>query len=206
MNISEKYFFLLLVTNTNKNQKLSLLKSITPSQYKILKEITFKILNEIIVIDRKQLKKLKKHKKFIRKLGYSKVSGQVLAKNYSIIIEIVQIGLKENEICSEIYSSSKRRMGKHKSSNEKCEAFKYSKNRKEYSSSESSKESSESSEESSTSEFSSEEKYIQTSSRNSTSGEEFTEEEENEEEECTGKENSCENSETEKDITDNENQ
>ena len=205
MNISEKYFFLLLVTSTNKNQKLSLLKSITPSQYKILKEITFKILNEIIIIDRKQLKKLRKHKKFIRKLGYNKVSGQVLAKNYSIIIEIVQIGLKENEICSEIYSSSKRRMGKHKSSNEECKALEYSKNRKEYFSSESS-------EESSTSEFSSEEKYIQTSSRNSTSGEEFTEgeneeeEEEEEEEECTEKENSCENSETEKDITDNENQ
>ena len=198
MNISEKYFFLLLVTSTNKNQKLSLLKSITPSQYKILKEITFKILNEIIIIDRKQLKKLKKHKKFIRKLGYNKVSGQVLAKNYSIIIEIVQIGLKENEICSEIYSSSKRRMGKHKSSNEECKALEYSKKRKEYFSSESS-------EELSNSEFSSEEKYIQTSSGNSTSGGEFTEGEE-EEEECTEKENSCENSETEKDITDNENQ
>ena len=112
MNINEKYFFLLLVSNTNKNQKLSLLKSITPSQYKILKEITFKILNEIIVIDRKLLKKFRKNKNFIRKLGYNKVSGQVLAKNYSTVIEIVQIGLKENEICSEIYSSSKRRMGK----------------------------------------------------------------------------------------------
>ena len=43
MNVTDKYFFLLLVNSTNKNQKLSLLKSISPSQYKILKEITFKI-------------------------------------------------------------------------------------------------------------------------------------------------------------------
>ena len=92
MNVTDKYFFLLLVNSTNKNQKLSLLKSINPSQYKILKEITFKILNEIIVVNTKQLRKLKKHKNFIRKLGYNKFSKQVLAKNYSIVIEIVQIG------------------------------------------------------------------------------------------------------------------
>ena len=80
MNVTDKYFFLLLVNSTNKNQKLSLLKSISPSQYTILKEITFKILNEIIVVNTKQLRKLKKNKNFIRKLGYNKVSGQVLAK------------------------------------------------------------------------------------------------------------------------------
>ena len=100
MNVTDKYFFLLLVNSTNKNQKLSLLKSISPSQYKILKEITFKILNEIIVVNTKQLRKLKKHKNLIRKLGYNKVSGQVLAKNCSIVIEIVQIGLEEYEICA----------------------------------------------------------------------------------------------------------
>ena len=108
MNVTDKYFFLLLVNSPNKNQKLSLLKSISPSQYRVLKDITFKILNEIIFIDGKQFRKLRKHKTFIRKLGNTKVTGHVLAKNYSIVIEIVQIGLEDNEISPEIYLSSKR--------------------------------------------------------------------------------------------------
>ena len=208
MNEIDKYFFLLLVNITNKNQKLSLLKSISPSQYKILKEITFKILNEIIVVNTKQLRKLKKHKNFIRKLGYNKVSGQVLAKNYSIVIEIVQIGLEEYEICSKIYPGSKRGMGKNKSSSEKCKAVTYSKKRKEYFSS------SESSEEFSSQEYSDEEKcnekcndkkHYQSSSENSTSGEEFAEEYANESTEREeDEEESYENSETEGNNTEKE--
>ena len=108
-------------------------------------------MNEIIVVNTKQLRKLKKHKNFIRKLGYNKVSGQVLAKNYSIVIEIVQIGLEEYEICSKIYPGSKRGMGKNKSSSKKCKAVTYSKRRKEYFTS------SESSEEFSSQEYSDEE-------------------------------------------------
>ena len=168
------------------------MKSISPSQYKVLKDITFKILNEIIFIDGKQLRKLRKHKTFIRKLGNRKVSGHVLAKNYSIVIEIVQIGLEANEISPEIYPSSKRRMGKNKSSSEKCKALIYSQKRKEYFTSSSSSESSE--------EFSSEdicnEKHLQTSSGDSASGEEFTEEYREKEEE------SYEESQAEGNITD----
>ena len=45
---------------------------------------------KIIPIDDRQLKKLSKHKAFIRKLGSSKIiSGQVSGKNYSIVIEII---------------------------------------------------------------------------------------------------------------------
>ena len=90
MNLMDRYFFLLLVNSTNKNQKIVLLKSINSTQYKILKDITCKILNEIIPVDNRQLKKLSKHKTFMRKLGSSKIiSGQVLGKNYSIVIEII---------------------------------------------------------------------------------------------------------------------
>ena len=209
MNVTDKYFFLLLVNSTNKNQKLSLLKSINPSQYKILKEITFKILNEIIVVNTKQLRKLKKHKNFIRKLGYNKVSRQVLAKNYSIVIEIVQIGLEEYEICSKIYPGSKRGMGKNKSSSEKCKTVTYPKKRKEYfTSSESSEEfsSQESSDEDNFSENFNGKKQYQSSSENSTSGEEFGEEYTNEcaEKEEKEKEESYEYSETEGNITEKE--
>ena len=70
MNAIDQYFFLLLVNSTNKNQKITVLKSINSSQYKILKDITFKILNEIIPVDKTQLKKLSKHKNFIRKIRF----------------------------------------------------------------------------------------------------------------------------------------
>ena len=139
---------------------------------------------------------MKKHKNFIRKLGYNKVSGQVLAKNYSIVIEIVQIGLEEYEICSKIYPGSKRGMGKNKSSSEKCKAVTYSKKRKEYfTSSESSEEfsSQECSDEENCNENCNDKKQYQSSSENSTSGEEFAEEYTEKEEE----EESYENSETE---------
>ena len=160
----------------------------------MLKDITFKILNEIIFIDGKQLRKLRKHKTFIRKLGNRKVSGHVLAKNYSIVIEIVQIGLEVNEISPGIYLSSKRQMEKNKSSSEKCKALTYSQKRKEYFTSSSSQ----SSEEFSSEEICNEEKHLQTSSGDSASGEEFTEESREKEEE------SYEDSQAEGNITDQE--
>ena len=169
MNEIDRYYFLLLVNSTNQKQKISLLKSINTSQYKILKEIAFKILNEIILIDKKQFKKLSKYKTFIRKLGNNKVSGQVLGKNYSIVIDIIRIGLQYYEICTEICSGSKRRVGKNKSSGKKCEAITYSQSRKKRDVT-----SSESSEEFSSEEFSSEE----------TSSEETSSEESSSEEEC----------------------
>ena len=180
----DKYFFLLLVNSTNKNQKITVLKSINSSQYKILKDITWKILNEIIPVDNRQLKKLCKHKAFIRKLGSSKkISGQVLGKNYFIVIEIIQIGIQHNEISSKVCPSTKRRMGKSKSSFEKSKTIGYCKRKEESTSTESGEEQfSESSEEhvsseelSSEEEFSSEGNYTE-KSECSSSGEEFTEE------------------------------
>ena len=169
MNVIDLYFFLLLVNCTNKNQKKPVVKSISSSQYKKLKDITFKILNETIPVDRTQLRKLSKHKRFIRKLGSNKkVSGQVLGKNYSVVIDIIQIGLQHNEISSEVCISSKRRMGKNKSSFEKSETVGYCQRKKQYTSSESSEE-----------EFSSEEEEFASEKSNSecsSSGEEFTEE------------------------------
>ena len=173
MNVTDKYFFLLLVNSTNKNQKVAVLKSINSSQYKILKDITWKILNEIIPINNTELRKLSKHKNFIRKLGSNKkVSGQVLGKNYSIVIEIIKIGIQNNEIPSKICASSKRRMGKTKSSFEKSETIGYCKGGE--TSSESGEEQFSSEEEFSSEEFSSEEKTEK--SECSSSGGELTEE------------------------------
>ena len=173
MNVIDKYFFLLLVNSTNKNQKVAVLKSINSSQYKILKEITWKILNEIIPINNSELRKLSKHKNFIRKLGSNKkVSAQVLGKNYSIVIEIIRIGIQNNEIPSKICASSKRRMGKTKSSFKKSETIGYCKRGE--TSSESGEEQFSSEEEFSSEEFSSEEKTEK--SECSSSGGELTEE------------------------------
>ena len=176
MNVIDKYFFLLLVNSTNKNQKIAVLKSINSSQYKVLKDITFKILNEIIPVNKIQLRKLSKHKTFIRKLGSNKkISGQVLGKNYSIVIEIIRIGVEHNEISSEICTSSKRRMGKNKSSFEKSKTIGYCNTKEQSTSSESSEEEFSSEQFSSEEEFSSEENYSE-KSECSSSREEFTEE------------------------------
>ena len=185
MNVMDQYFFLLLVNSTNKNKKIAVLKSINSTQYKILKDISWKILNEIIPVDNRQLKKLSKHKTFIRKLGSSKkISGQVLGKNYSIVIEIIRIGLQHNEISSKVCPSTKRRMGKSKSSFKKSKRIGYCKRKEESTSTESGEEQfSKSSEEqvsreeelSSEEEFSSEGNYTE-KSECSSSGEEFTEE------------------------------
>ena len=177
MNVIDKYFFLLLVNSTNKNQKVAVLKSINSSQYKILKDITWKILNQVIPINNTQLRKLSKHKNFIRKLGSSKkVSGKVLGKNYCIVIEIIQIGIQHNEISSKICVSSKRRMGKTKSSFEKSKTIGYCK-REDTSTESDSEQFSQSSEEafSNEEEFSSEKENTE-KSECSSSGEEFTEE------------------------------
>ena len=182
MNAIDKYFFLLLVNSTSKNQKVAVLKSINSSQYKILKDITLEILNEIIPLNRIQLKKLSKHKKIIRKLGSNKkISGQVLGKNYSVVIEIIRIGLQHHEISSEVCTSSKRRMGENKSSYKKSKTIGYCKRKEQFISSESSEEFSsaeeeaEEEEEFSSEEFSSEEN-CNAKSEYSSSGEEFTKE------------------------------
>ena len=131
------------------------------------------------------MKKLSKHKAFIRKLGSSKkISGQVLGKNYSIVIEIIRIGIQHNEISSKVCPSTKRRMGKSKSSLEKSKTIGYCKRKEESTSTESGEEQfSEGSEEhvsseelsSEEEEFSSEGNYTE-KSECSSSGEEFTEE------------------------------
>ena len=210
MNETDKYFFLLLVNSTNKNQKISLLKSINTSQYKIIKEITLKILNEILPIDKKQFRKFSKNKTFIRKLGNRKVSGQLLGKNYSVVIDIIHIGLKYNEICTEIYPSSKRRMGKNKSSSKKHQTITYSKNREKYFSSESN------SQEFSSEEISSEEISSEETSNDereySSSGQEFRRESsedssngDEEEEKKSMEKESTENSQSEESIEEKDN-
>ena len=176
MNVIDKYFFLLLVNSTNKNQKVAVLKSINSSQYKILKDITWKILNQVIPINNTQLRKLSKYKNFIRKLGSSKkVSAQVLGKNYCIVIEIIRIGIQHNEISSKICVSSKRRMGKTKSSFEKSKTIGYCKREDTSTESDSEQFSQSSEEEFSSEEFSSEKENTE-KSECSSSGEEFTEE------------------------------
>ena len=160
-----------------------------------MKDITWKILNQVIPINNTQLRKLSKHKNFIRKLGSSKkVSGQVLGKNYSIVIEIIRIGIQHNEISSKICVSSKRRMGKTKSSFEKSKTIGYCK-REDTSTESDAEQFSESSEEEflSEEEFSSEKENTE-KSECSSSGEEFTEESSETDESFEEKKNTEKNS------------
>ena len=61
---NEKYFFLFLLHNSNKRQSNSILKTITNSQYSLLKSFANDILDEMIPLNAMQFKKLVQYKRF----------------------------------------------------------------------------------------------------------------------------------------------
>ena len=110
----EKYLLQLLAYRNNYKQKVSLLKNLNKIQYNVLKEIVSNILSEVIPLTVKQFYKLLHYKNFIRQLGRNKVDKNKLVHNYSAVVELTEIALNYNEICSETSTGSSRRMGKNK--------------------------------------------------------------------------------------------
>ena len=96
---NEKYFLLFLLHNSNRRQTVSILKTITNSQYSLLKSFANDILDEIIVLNDMQFRKLVEYKDFIRELGGSKVSPAKLSKNIECIKALISIELNQHEIC-----------------------------------------------------------------------------------------------------------
>lgn len=110
----ERHFFNLIVNGTNKKQNVTLLKSITKDQLTILKKISADILQGKIILKPKEYNKLVKHKTFIRNLGAGKATKPSLTRNYSVILDLLQIGFKKNEISSQTSFGSIARVGKNK--------------------------------------------------------------------------------------------
>ena len=109
---NEKYFLLFLLHNSNKRQSTSILKTITYSQYSLLKSFANDILDEMIPLNSMQFKKLVQYKDFIRKLSGRKVSPATLSRNIECIKAIISVVLNEYEVCNKTSTYTHRRMGK----------------------------------------------------------------------------------------------
>ena len=95
---NEKYFLLFLLHNSNKRQSTSILKTISNSQYSLLKSFANDILDEMIPLNAMQFKKLVQYKDFIRKLSGTKVSPATLSRNIECIKAIISVVLNEHEV------------------------------------------------------------------------------------------------------------
>ena len=95
---NEKYFLLFLLHNSNKRQSTSILKTITNSQYSLLKSFANDILDEMIPLNAMQFKKLVQYKDFICKLSGTKVSPATLSRNIECIKAIISVVLNEHEV------------------------------------------------------------------------------------------------------------
>ena len=122
---NEKYFLLFLLHNSNRKQTFSILKTITNSQYSLLQSFANDILDEIIVLNDAEFRKLVHYKDFIRELGGSKVSPAKLSKNIACIKILINIVLNQHEICNKTSTHTNRRMGKSKKTFTSKEYFKY---------------------------------------------------------------------------------
>ena len=122
---NEKYFLLFLLHNSNKRQSTSILKTITNSQYSLLKSFANDILDEMIPLNSMQFKKLVQYKDFIHKLSGRKVSPATLSRNIECIKAIISVVLNEYEVCNKTSTYTHRRMGKSKKAFTSKEYFKY---------------------------------------------------------------------------------
>ena len=122
---NEKYFLLFLLHNSNRRQTVSILKTITNSEYSLLKSFANDILDGIIVLNDSQFRKLVQYKDFIRQLGGSKVSPATLSKNIECIKALINIEFNQHEICNKTSTHTNRRMGKSKKTFTSKEYFKY---------------------------------------------------------------------------------
>ena len=109
---NEKYFLLFLLHNSNKRQSTPILKTITNSQYSLLKSFANYILDVMIPLNSMQFKKLVQYKDFIRKLSGRKVSPATLSRNIECIKAIISVVLNEYEVCNKTSTYTHRRMEK----------------------------------------------------------------------------------------------
>lgn len=111
---SDKDFFSFLLHNSNVKQYTALIKSMTDSQYLLLKTWANDILDEIIPLNTSQFNELVQFKDIIRKLGRGKISHTALVKNINVVKTIAHIALNVNEVCYKTSASTNSRMGKGK--------------------------------------------------------------------------------------------
>ena len=74
-NISKNKSFLDLLLTTSREQALSLLQAVTPSQGLLLTEIAYNLLLEEVPLPKKITNYIKKHRKLFERIANSKLSA-----------------------------------------------------------------------------------------------------------------------------------
>ena len=101
------------------------MKTITNSQYSLLKSFANDILDEMIPLNAMQFKKLVQYKDFIHKLSGTKVSPATLSRNIECIKAIISVVLNEHEVRNKTSPYTHRRVGKSKKAFTNKEYLKY---------------------------------------------------------------------------------
>ena len=117
---SERNFFQLLAYAKDQKQKKKIIKFINKSQFNIIKNISKKILNGDIHLQKVEFRILKKKKTFLRNLAEGKIKIKDLPQYCTIVCNIVKLGLQQYEKHSKISSGTHRKMGKNRRQNS-CE-------------------------------------------------------------------------------------
>ena len=117
---SERNFFQLLAYAKDQKQKKKIIKFINKSQFNIIKNISKKILNGDIHLQKVEFRILKKKKTFLRNLAKGKIKIKDLPRYCTIVCNIVKLGLQQYEKHSKISSGTHRKMGKNRRQNS-CE-------------------------------------------------------------------------------------
>ena len=111
---TDKLYFELLAYAKDQKQKKNILKFTNKSQYKVIQNITKKLLNGDIQLKNIQFCILKNKKLFLRKLSQGKIKIKDLHREFYIVCYIVKLGLEHYETHSKIGTHTYRKVGKNR--------------------------------------------------------------------------------------------
>ena len=94
-NLKKNWCFIQLLTSTTVQQKLALLKTLTDDQVLVLCEIVLNILQGQLYVPADTVRRLKKHKTFLRSLTSKAVSNRrkkdrIIAR-HKLVVQLIQI-------------------------------------------------------------------------------------------------------------------
>ena len=115
VSLREKFFQLLAYAKDQKQKKK--IKFLNTSQFYIIKNISKKILNGDIHLQKVEFHILKKKKTFLQNLAEGKIKIKDLPQYCTIVYHIVKLGLQQYEKHSKISSGTHRKMGKNRRQN-----------------------------------------------------------------------------------------
>ena len=88
---NEIYFIHYIAYNTNNTQTKKLIEHISPKQISDIRKICKNTLTGKLNLNKNQYRKLQKHKAFIRKVAHTKITKNILVKNFKVLQTLAQV-------------------------------------------------------------------------------------------------------------------